>query len=100
MKKHRIFIRTNYSLLLGLTLILSGCNLKREKETDSPVLTSSSSKSSKTENSQTKPEKVNGWTTFTTKDGIAFNHVVGIAVDTDNVKWIGTANGVSSYDEK
>lgn len=74
MKKQRIFIKTNYSLLLGLILMLSGFNLMSEKE--------------------------KAWTTYSTKDGLAFNHVVGIAVDTDNVKWFGTAAGASSYDKK
>lgn len=34
MKKHWIIIKSNYSLILGLVLILSGCNQMSEKETD------------------------------------------------------------------
>ena len=34
MKKHWIIIKSNYSLVFGLALILSGCNQMSEKETD------------------------------------------------------------------
>lgn len=37
MKKLQIFIKTNYSLLLGLIMILSGCSQMSEKETDNSV---------------------------------------------------------------
>ena len=34
MKKHWVIIKSNYSLMLGLVLILSGCIRMSEKETD------------------------------------------------------------------
>ena len=45
--------------------------------------------------------KVNGqnFQNFTTTDGLPDNFVLGIAVDTNNVKWVATANGVGSYND-
>jgi len=38
------------------------------------------------------------WTTYTEAEGLVNNYVGAIAVGTDNVKWFGTGNGVSSFD--
>lgn len=36
---------------------------------------------------------------FTTTEGLPDNFVLGIAVDTNNVKWVATANGVGRYND-
>jgi len=38
------------------------------------------------------------WKTYTKEDGLVYNHVYSIAIDTENVKWFGTTEGVSSFD--
>lgn len=45
--------------------------------------------------------KVNGqnFQNFTTTEGLSNNFVLGIAVDTNNVKWVATADGVGRYND-
>ncbi len=38
------------------------------------------------------------WRTFTTDDGLVDNHIHTIAIDSNDVVWIGTKYGVSKYD--
>ncbi len=40
------------------------------------------------------------WTTYSTMDGLADNDIFSIAIDHDNIKWFGTDDGVSSFDER
>jgi len=40
------------------------------------------------------------WTTYREGDGLAYNHVYAIAVDDKNMKWFGTVDRVSSFDER
>ena len=40
----------------------------------------------------------NNWTSFSTADGLPWDIVTALAVDTNNILWIGTQNGLSSYD--
>ena len=75
--------------------MLPGCTQKSETETDSSDL----SPEHLTEKSFLIPETRTGWTTYTAENGLEANHVVGIAVDNDSVKWFGTmGGGVSSFD--
>ena len=95
MKNQQNIIKTNYHIIFGLILMLAGCTQKSETETDSSAL----SPEHLTEKSFLIPETRKGWTTYTAENGLVANHVVGIAVDKDNVKWFGTmGGGVSSFD--
>jgi ligand-binding sensor domain-containing protein len=38
------------------------------------------------------------WITYTTSDGLPWNFITALAVDTNNILWIGTQSGLSSYD--
>jgi ligand-binding sensor domain-containing protein len=38
------------------------------------------------------------WSLFTTGDGLPWDYITALAVDSNNVLWIGTQNGLSSYD--
>lgn len=38
------------------------------------------------------------WTMYTTADGLPWNFITALAVDTNNVVWIGTQNGLSKFD--
>ncbi|MEO8088283.1 MAG: two-component regulator propeller domain-containing protein, partial [Bacteroidota bacterium] len=38
------------------------------------------------------------WTMYTTADGLPWNFVTALAVDTNNILWIGTQLGLSKYD--
>ncbi|CAN5542762.1 hypothetical protein BH11BAC1_BH11BAC1_10270 [soil metagenome] len=38
------------------------------------------------------------WTLYTTADGLPWNFVTALAVDTNNILWIGTQLGLSKYD--
>ena len=37
------------------------------------------------------------WTTYTTADGLASNHVQAVAIDGAGQRWFGTSSGVSQY---
>ncbi len=38
------------------------------------------------------------WTMFSTADGLPWNYITALAVDTNGILWIGTQYGLSSYD--
>ena len=40
----------------------------------------------------------NNWTMFGTADGLPWNFITALAVDTNNILWIGTQSGLSSFD--
>src|SRR5690606_31538060 len=40
------------------------------------------------------------WTVYTTKDGLADNFVLSLAVDPEDVLWVGTLKGLSVFDGK
>ena len=39
------------------------------------------------------------WNTYTTADGLVSNTVYHISIDSKGIKWIGTPNGISKYDD-
>ena len=40
----------------------------------------------------------NSWTYFSSANGLPWDFITALAVDTNNILWIGTQNGLSSYD--
>ncbi len=38
------------------------------------------------------------WTMYTTADGLPWNFITALSVDTNNIVWIGTQNGLSKFD--